>query len=640
MSDPRLRLALPEGIAPEQAILPLGRQLVQDGQITQKDLLDALSLQQRIDSQLGDILVAEGALTPHSLHAALARQHNAQQVDLVADPPRLEMADALPAALCLQHGVVPWLWVDRTLLVATSRPDLFDRLRRCLDPSGAQVLPVVAEDATIRTQINRLYAAELKAKAVARVPSAESCRSWATTTRRRGAWAALVGAAALAALIMAPAWTLTLVILWCILTLVLTAGLKAAALCAQLVTRSPVSQTEPLARPPPFRLPRVSVMVPLFHETEIASALIARLSRLTYPKSLLDVVLVLEAQDEMTRETIAATDLPPWISVIEVPDDGSVTTKPRALNYALDFCRGSIIGVWDAEDAPEPDQIEKVVMRFAAAPGNVACLQGILDYYNPRTNWMARCFTIEYATWWRLVMPGMARLGLVIPLGGTTLFFRRDILEKLGAWDAHNVTEDADLGVRLARHGYRTELLPSVTYEEANCRPWRWVRQRSRWLKGFLITWLVHMRQPRQVLRELGWKRTMGLHIIFLATFSQFAAGPLLWSFWLVALGVGHPVVTTLGPGFVSALMWLFIGTELLNLLLHGVAVWAPARRHLLVWTPSMPAYFMLGALAAYKALYEMIGQPFYWDKTQHGFAEEGATPLPRAAPHPAEAAS
>ena len=185
------------------------------------------------------------------------------------------------------------------------------------------------------------------------------------------------------------------------------------------------------------------------------------------------------------------------------------------MNYALDFCRGTIIGVWDAEDAPEPDQIEKVAARFNEAAPNVVCLQGMLDYYNARQNWISRCFTIEYATWWRVVLPGMARLGFVIPLGGTTLFFRRKALEKLGRWDAHNVTEDADLGVRLARHGYVTELIPTVTYEEANCRPWRWVRQRSRWLKGFMITYIVHMRDPAQLLRDLGFKRFMGLQMIF-----------------------------------------------------------------------------------------------------------------------------
>ena len=210
------------------------------------------------------------------------------------------------------------------------------------------------------------------------------------------------------------------------------------------------------------RLPCVSVIIPLFREPEIADALIKRLENLTYPKPFLDIVLVLEAADEVTRTAIERTQLPSWIKVVVVPDAKGLTTKPRAMNYAIDFCRGTIIRAWDAEDAPEPDQIEKVAARFNAAAPNVVCLQRMLDYYNTRQNWISRCFTIEYATWWRVVLPGTARLGFVIPLGGTTLFFRQNALEKLGRWDAHNVTEDADIGMRLARHGYVTELIPSL----------------------------------------------------------------------------------------------------------------------------------------------------------------------------------
>ncbi|MEM8577783.1 MAG: glycosyltransferase [Pseudomonadota bacterium] len=641
MSDPRLKFTAPEGVFPPEGPVPLGRQLVQDGLITQRTLLNALGLQRRVDAQLGDILVAEGAIDNATLLRALAMQHAAQQIDLQASPPRAGMERALPAALCLQHSVVPWMWIDETLLVATARPDLFDHLRHCLGARGDHLLPVVADARDIQTQIGRLYTEELKARAVARVPAAISCRAMAGAAPSRTRAAAMVAGLLAALLIVWPNGTVTGIMLVCLATLILTSGLKLAAGIAQLRPRRvPPGGADP---PPvaPFRLPRVSVMVPLFQEREIARALIQRLSLLTYPKSLLDVVLVLEAKDHLTRETLSRTALPPWMNVVEVPDDGQVTTKPRAMNYALDFCKGSIIGVWDAEDAPEPDQIERVVMRFAEAPPEVACLQGTLDFYNPRFNWMARCFTIEYATWWRLVMPGMARLGLVIPLGGTTLFFRRKVLDALGRWDAHNVTEDADLGVRLARNGYRTELIPTTTFEEANCRPWHWVRQRSRWLKGFLITWMVHMRQPAALVRDLGLWRAFGLQIIFLATFIQFAAAPLLWSFWLVAWGVGHPVEATLGTAFVRNLMWLFIGTELLNLALHMFAVRGPLHRHLMAWTPTMPVYFLLGALASYKALYEMIAQPFYWDKTEHGYAAEASLPKtaptsrPAGAPHP-----
>lgn len=402
-------------------------------------------------------------------------------------------------------------------------------------------------------------------------------------------------------------------------TLLMTTGLKTAAFCAQIFTRS-TEHTPPVQdNITALRLPKVSVLVPLLKEKEIAEVLIKRLSRLTYPKFLLNVVLVLEEGDTLTRETIAKTNLPDWMSVIEVPEAGNLTTKPRAMNYAMDFCDGSIIGVWDAEDSPEPDQIERVVDRFHHAPENVVCLQGFLDYYNSRANWISRCFTIEYATWWRILLPGVARLGMVIPLGGTTLFFRRDKLNELCGWDAHNVTEDADLGVRLARRGYRTELLPTVTFEEANCRAWPWVKQRSRWLKGFLITWRVHMRAPRALLRDLGWKKFLGVQTMLFATFAQFAAAPLLWSFWLTFAGMTHPVSLTLGNTFLWVMIGVFFVSELINLTISMCAVSGPRHRHLMGWVLTMPFYFPMGATAAYKALYECIHKPFYWDKTQHG---------------------
>ncbi|MBD3663726.1 glycosyltransferase family 2 protein [Sulfitobacter aestuariivivens] len=623
MSNLRLHLPTPQIAAPAAARLPLGRHLVNEGHIDQNDLVHALELQCHVDAPLGEILISEGLLTRDGLLDALARQHVAERVDLDADLPDASLRACLPASLCLKYKVVPWMPMGETILVATSEPHRFDQLRACMGPDGRRLLPVVASDLQVQDHLSRLYGSELAQKAATRVPSVESCRSWEINSKRRQLWAVGIAALIVLALILAPLWTLTIATLWAFVTLVMATVLKAAAFVSH-VSRTVPDQGEETARmATAFRMPRVSILVPLLKEKEIAGVLIKRLSRLTYPKSLLNVVLVLEEGDSVTRDTIARTDMPDWMAVIEVPAANRLTTKPRALNYAMDFCKGSIIGVWDAEDAPEPDQIERVVNRFQQAPANVACLQGVLDYYNTRTNWLSRCFTIEYATWWRVLLPGVARLGLVIPLGGTTLFFRRDILEKLCGWDAHNVTEDADLGVRLARHGYVTELLPTVTYEEANCRAWPWVRQRSRWLKGFLITWCVHMRDPAALLKDLGWTRFLGVQTMLLATFSQFACAPLLWSFWLTLLGVPHPVELTLGVSVLQVMIAFFIVSELLNLAISATAVSGPKHRHLMGWVLTLPFYFPMGALAAYKALHEFIVSPFYWDKTQHGIAGE-----------------
>ena len=619
MSDPQLRLSAPRPVSRhDRAATPVGRQLVNAGLISQTHLLEALAMQRSIDAPLGEILVAQGHVARDDVLLAIALQYDAERVDLDVDPPSPLMAAALSADLCQRHRVVPWRWIGTTLLVATSRPDQLDALRADLGSAGGDLLPVIADDDQIIQATTSLFGPLLAQRAVTKVADDLSCRNWSLNTVTGRFWLLAVAAATLLGLVLAPAWVLTVLVGWGVLTLLMTTTLKTCALIAQITVRTP-SKVEPLPPVSIARKPRVSVMVPLFKEERIAEALIERLARITYPKALLDVILVLEAKDTVTRATLARTNLPTWMHVIEVPDDGKITTKPRALNYALDFCRGDIIGVWDAEDAPEPDQLDKVVTHFAQAGPKVACVQGILDYYNAKQNWLACCFTVEYAAWWRLILPGVERLGLVLPLGGTTLFFRRKVLEDLGGWDAHNVTEDADLGIRLARQGYTTELIPTVTYEEANCRAWPWVKQRSRWLKGFLITYFVHMRNPVQLWRDLGFKRFMGIQAMLLATVSQFAALPVLWSFWMTTFGLSHPTVATLGASIVWPLAALFLFTEVLSVLIGMLAVSDREHRHLIPWALALPIYFTLGALACYKALYEMMLDPFYWDKTQHG---------------------
>jgi cellulose synthase/poly-beta-1,6-N-acetylglucosamine synthase-like glycosyltransferase len=582
VSNQRLILFNPKSVKTTNAARLLGRQLIEEGHITTTELVHALEQQSKMDAQLGDILVANGALSSQTLLETLAMQSNAQHVDLNNDPCHASLSNILSAQICLKHQVVAWLRMGNSVLVARSHPDKFDALRAEMKEAPFTFLPVIADPRQIQSQITRLYGEQLAEQALVQVPDHDSCRNWGQANLLKSRKVALGAVAVLFTIAIFPDVALSIAMLWAALTLLLTIIIKGSGFLVHITGKS---------RPPAHtlkdvnaRLPCVSVMIPLFHEPEIADALITRLENLTYPKPLLDIVLVLEAADEITRTALQRIQLPSWIKVVVVPDAKGLTTKPRAMNYALDFCRGTIIGVWDAEDAPEPDQIEKVAARFNEAAPNVVCLQGMLDYYNARQNWISRCFTIEYATWWRVVLPGMARLGFVIPLGGTTLFFRRKALEKLGRWDAHNVTEDADLGVRLARYGYVTELIPTVTYEEANCRPWRWVRQRSRWLKGFMITYCVHMRDPKSLMRDLGFKRFMGLQMIFLATFSQFAFAPVLWSFWVTIFGYTHPIQNVLGETAILALIVLFFIAEILTITMGMTAVCAPNRRHLMKW--------------------------------------------------------
>jgi hypothetical protein len=610
-------------ISPGVRRFPLGRHLVKAGVITNEQLVQALQMQSRQQAPLGEILVVEGLAQSQDILAALSRQHGLPLIDLQTEAPDSQLAGLGNCEFWLQHRVIPWKRVGKTLLIATSRPDLFSEVVAGLDRDGPDLLPVLASEPTITAAIARHFEKPLAIKAETRVAERFSCRTWTSCRPFLTVVSALI---LLTAVILAPIKVLMALCIIACLTLCLFVALKLTGFVAHLSNNSYLSAA-PNADRAPTKLPKVSILVPLYRETEIAGALIRRLRKLSYPKALLDVVLVLEDHDRLTRQTLETTDLPSWMRVIAVPAHGGLTTKPRAMNYALDFCKGDIIGVWDAEDAPAPDQIEQVVARFDEAPDDVVCLQGILDYYNPRTNWRARCFTIEYSSWFRIVLPGIARMGLVVPLGGTTLFFRREALEALGGWDAHNVTEDADLGVRLCRAGWRTELIDTVTFEEATCRAWPWIRQRSRWLKGFMVTYLVHMRDPRQLWRDLGAWRFFGFQAFFLGTLGQFLLAPVLWSFWLVLLGFGHPVTGMVPQGVVIAGATVLAASEILGICIGLAAVSRPGRRHLMIYVPTMMFYFPLGVIAAYKALGEVLFGPFFWDKTQHGQAgEESAT--------------
>lgn len=552
-------------------------------------------------------------MQPAALLAAEAELRGARLIDPAADPPDPRLVDCYGATACLAQGLLPWRRIGHVTVVATARPDLFSRREPMLAAVFGPVMLALAEEEAITGALLALRAPALVRRAEALVPEAESCRFWPGARLRRIAPAA--AAAFFALLALAPVLVCSLAMAWAALTLAATSGLKAAAALAEGIARRH-GRPEP---PPPLiaRPPVVSLLVALHHEPDIAPRLVARLSRLDYPRELLDVLLIVEAEDIATRDALTAAGLPPWMRVLPVPP-GRVKTKPRALNYALPLCRGSIVGVYDAEDAPAADQIVRAVERFHARGPEVACLQGILDFYNPRSNWLARCFAVEYAAWFRIVLPGLARLGFVIPLGGTTLFFRRTVLEALGGWDAHNVTEDADLGLRLARHGYRTELLPVVTEEEANCRVLPWIRQRSRWLKGYMITWAVHMRDPALLWRQLGPKRFLGVQVLFLGTLSQFLLAPLLWSCWLMFLGLPHPLAGL--PALpLTGLMGLFLASGVVNLAVNLAAVAGPRHRFLIPWVPTLGFYFPLGAAAAFKGAWELVGKPFFWDKTRHG---------------------
>jgi len=283
----------------------------------------------------------------------------------------------------------------------------------------------------------------------------------------------------------------------------------------------------PLPSPPiPVVWPRYTVLAALHDEADIVGQLVERLSRIDYPPDRLQGLLVLEAHDHATIAAALAAPRPDWLNVLVTPP-GKPQTKPRALNFALTQATGELLTVYDAEDAPDPLQLREAAARFADdRGGRLACLQAPLRIRARLTDpprFTDRQFAAEYASLFETTLPGMARLGLPFPLGGTSNHFRVEALKAVGGWDAFNVTEDADLGFRLWRHGRRLDVITRPTHEPPPGEMIHWLPQRTRWLKGFMQTWGVNTRKPWR----LGLRGAVALTMtIGVALASAAAHGP------------------------------------------------------------------------------------------------------------------
>ena len=373
---------------------------------------------------------------------------------------------------------------------------------------------------------------------------------------------------------------------------------------------------------PDHELPRYTILVPLYKEAPVVGRLLEALDRLDYPRAKLDIKLLIEADDHETREAIERLAPRPIHDVVIAPP-GQPRTKPRALNIGLACARGELLTVYDAEDDPEPLQLRRATAAFAQAPPSLACLQCPLAIDNARDSWLAGLFALDYASLFEVLDPGLARLRLPIPLGGTSNHFRVEALRRLQGWDAWNVTEDADMGVRLARRGYGVATLDAPTWEEAPATLAPWLAQRRRWMKGWMQTLIVHLRQPRRLVRELGVTRAAAL----VAMLAGGVLGPLVGPLYVALFiydGVWGSLFTpaTMQEALASAL-WCLIAT------VGGLAMIAPmvigARRRklmrLLTLLPLLPAYNVLLGLAAAMALVDLFRRPHHWAKTTHGLA-------------------
>ena len=382
----------------------------------------------------------------------------------------------------------------------------------------------------------------------------------------------------------------------------------------------PIVVTDEEARGiPDADLPPYTVLVPAYNEPEVVADLIGAMAALEYPREKLQVLLLLEADDDVTITAAQRCQESDAITIVLVPP-ADPRTKPKACNYGLQFATGEIITIYDAEDKPEPLQLRRVVAAFHALPDSVACIQAKLAYHNGHQNLLTGWFTAEYGLWFGYLLPGLMRTNSPIPLGGTSNHLLHPVLDKIGAWDPFNVTEDADLGLRIAATGYQTAVVDSVTMEEANSDPINWIRQRSRWYKGYLQTWLVHMRRPGRLLRTIGWRSFIRFNLVVGGT-------PIIavlnLAFWLITLlwFLGQPAaIGAVFPWYIyfPALAALILGNAA-TLYMNMIALREDDRSDLLIPALTVPLFWLMMSIAAAKGLYQLIRNPSYWEKTFHG---------------------
>ncbi|ESR26145.1 hypothetical protein N177_1004 [Lutibaculum baratangense AMV1] len=386
---------------------------------------------------------------------------------------------------------------------------------------------------------------------------------------------------------------------------------------------------------PDAALPIYTVLVPLYREARVVERLIVALSRLDYPRAKLDIKILVERDDAETRAEIGRQALPDHFEIVVVPP-AEPRTKPKALNFGLTLRRGSLVCIFDAEDAPDPGQLRLAAATFAAHP-EITCLQARLTMFNWRDNWLSRQFALEYAVLFELILPYLDRLALPLPLGGTSNHFQAEILERLGGWDAYNVTEDADLGIRLARGGHRCATIASTTWEEAPVTLEQWIPQRTRWLKGWMQTYVVHMRHPVRLLRELGLKRFLAFQLVIAGPGLSAVVHPA--SLAVVLLYTLRGDLLLGGEDWADvAFRWIAGGNlfaaYIASFILAAIALRRRPMGEMTLEIVTMPFYWLLVSAAALRALVQFFRAPFRWEKTEHGRdRSDGRLALPAEAP-------
>ncbi len=594
----------------------IGESLLGAGLITSEQLEEALKVQDRTRERLGDIFVKRKVVARLDLYRVLAKASGVSLIDLTLanaiDPWALGLDPRELAAL----GWAPFDVGSSRIAVASSHLVDGSERQSIEERIGAPVEVFMTTEWDLVQYLARAAGSGLSDLASFEFANRYPDLSAAEVTTPRQRLVLIVCALVTAAALVTSFWN-TLALLVMLVSLVFLAGILFKVSAAAAGARVHFDTFAP-AILDDADLPRYSVLVPLYHEAIVVEELIASLEAIDYPPEKLEILLLVEEDDVETRTAIVRARPPATMVIIGVPPGGPAT-KPKACNVGLVFATGDLLVIYDAEDRPEPDQLRKVAALFNVSEQEVICVQAALNYHNRSRNLLTRMFTLEYSLWFDYMLEGLDFLHLPIPLGGTSNHFRTGKLRELGGWDPFNVTEDADLGIRAAALGYRVKVIGSTTFEEANSKLGSFVKQRSRWIKGYMQTAFVHTRHPVRLARKVGILRFLAFLLLVAATPLAFLAVIPLYAIFIVSiftpsiLGLPHWAIVVGDVDF-------FAGN---TAMIYLSMVAGYRRGHFdLSWLAVLnPIYWLAHSVASYRALWQLIARPHYWDKTPHGIA-------------------
>ncbi len=638
----------------------MGEILVERGLLSPAVLEQRLEEHRRAGAPLGRILMAHGDVTRLELWDALAEGWQLDSIDLIADPPDPAALAGLDASLLVEERWVP-VRIERTddartvaVVAVCDEPDgrLGDQIA---DRLGVDRVRFVATtDWDVEQAILAAFSDELVTRAAFELAEDRPELSAADPI---AAWQKVAGAALAASILVGALldWRACLLAVLLVLNLMFAVGVAFKIVtCAIGMARlrrmdhdaaaSPEVDPEHRTRTSPTtsvgragydipddELPVFTILVPAYREANVVAEVVEHVSALDYPLAKLQLLLLLEADDEATILAAKAARPPDFVRLVVIPPGGP-QTKPKACNIGLALADGEFLVIYDAEDRPEPGQLREVVAAFRDASPETVCVQARLNYFNTTTNILTRMFTLEYSFWFDYMLPGLDAMRLPIPLGGTSNHFRVAALRELGGWDPFNVTEDADLGVRASSLGLTVGIIDSTTWEEA-CSEWRaWIRQRTRWIKGYMVTSLVQLRSPLQAWRQLGPRGMVGLIGLIAGTPALFLAAPVMWAFFLYTF-LGGVVPQFALPAWTQTLTFftLVIGNASM-VLMTALAARRRGNTRLMGYALLNPAYWVLHSIAAWRALFQLVVSPSHWEKTPHGIVH-GPAPTGAADP-------